>query len=152
MEPDWGVVIAKAYARNPERARYSKHATEAELVAAERALKRTIPPALRSLLARSNGVAELLEVKGRKMTTGWLVWNLKQLVAENTKKSRAKVGPPASWFLFMNPGVDGIVVGHDLAASTDHVYAWHANEQRKQLLAKTFQSFIERWGRGTIKL
>lgn len=141
MEPDWGVVIAKAYAKSEDQPRYPKHATDVQIAAAERALGVPIPTALRSLLERADGVALNRGTKRRR----WLVWNLKLVMKEHGKSSRAKVGPPPSFLVFTDE-----LVGYDLSKSTDKIWRWDPTAKKATLVASSLEAFIGKLGRGAI--
>jgi hypothetical protein len=93
---------------------------------------------------------DVMEIDGRAIETGWLVWTLQAIVAGHSEPERATRGPPDNWLVFANAGADGILFAYDGSETNGHISAWHPIEGRRQRIAASLPAFLRGWISGEI--
>jgi hypothetical protein len=80
-----------------------------------------------------------------------LVWDLDEIVVENTSGPDWAPNRPTDRLWFANAGVDGITFGHPTDASgtpTDDVVLWYPIDGEIRAFASSFGGYLDRWLRG----
>jgi hypothetical protein len=151
----WKELVTQAFneratSSGPSFPRFEPGATEARLDQAARSLAVALPEALRAFLAECDGVMEVMEVDGRQIDMGWLMWTADAIVARHAEATRTALGPPATWLVFADAGADGILFAYDRAETDGHIWAWHPVEGRRQQVAESLRAFLRGWITGEL--
>jgi hypothetical protein len=151
----WRELVTAAYSERKGSAassfpRFGPGATEARLTQAARTLGMALPAELSAFLAECDGIMDVMEIEGRPIETGWLMWEVDTIVAGRSDPARATLGPPETWLVFANAGADGILFGYDRAEPHDQIWAWYPSEGRRHLLAPSLSAFLHGWINGEV--
>jgi hypothetical protein len=110
--------------------RFEAPATTEDIEILGTTLKTEVPSALAELLLEANGVMGMLDTKrtGAFTTNTWLVWPSRKMIEENqdlrSGKTYESSVPHSKYLWFTGLGVDGILLGYNIAGERSRLCAW----------------------------
>lgn len=165
MATSWRDLIERTYSAIPHPAgrtskpRFSPPASAEDIAAAEDQLGRKLPPSLTSLLMETDGVMDMMSVRGGDYFGNmWLIWPAERIVEETLEDRSEDVVAPSDadtseLVFFAGAGVDGILFGFPPAGADScdtKVVAWHPLRGTVSDLADSLEDFVEGWLTGRI--
>jgi hypothetical protein len=165
METSWRDIIEQAYAAiahpagRTSKPRFSPPASTEDIAAAEDQLGRKLPPSLTSLLMETDGVTDMMSLRGGDYFENmWLIWPTERIVTESLEdRSEYVVNPSdadtSDLVFFADAGVDGILFGFPPAGADScdtKVVVWHPLRGTVSDLADSLEDFVAGWLTGRI--
>src|SRR5688572_13439784 len=132
----WRNSIAETFAEADRRGkfavapRFEAPATAEDIEILRTTLKTRVPSALAELLLEANGVMRMLDLErtGAFRSDHWLVWSCRQIVKENQDRRSGELYggtiDQTKYLWFTDLGVDGVLLGYDVADDRSRLCAW----------------------------
>lgn len=162
---NWGEFIQQAYEAVRESRDYPGSlafhppASEGSIANIESALGVAFPSELRSLLAETNGITELIEIEGEKIVTGHFIWTIERIKRENleyrTRSVFKETFMPFDCLLFFADSGCGDNFGFAVVngqVRRPRIYAWEHEDDSRVCVAPSLADFIKWSLAGKIKL
>lgn len=137
-------------------AEFEPPASEDQIEKAERRLGISLPNELRTFLRCSNGATIGVRLDSGEVipSASPLVWSVEE-ITQHHGPERLDPEQPAQVLFFANAGVDGILFGHPIRASSQvgsEVVVWHPILGELEVAAPSFRAWIEAWIIGNLSV